>query len=257
MSQSAPTVRLAHTHGAQGDNILLGRKGVAQIGDESKPALLVSFVYLSGFLRNKAKYAYRDWVLDSGAFSAYNSGTVISLSQYIDACQQLLATDPTLTEVYALDVIGDWRGSLRNYDAMLKAGVPAIPTFHATDPPEMLAEVCAMHDKIAVGGCVGMNPSRRIEVAAQVFARVWPKKIHGFGYGMREAIMALPFHSVDATTWQVGPCRFGRWEAYGGKRLSIRGSSQNLRAELEHYLRMEREARSRWKREMALLETAQ
>jgi hypothetical protein len=247
-----PHVRLAHVPGAQGDNNLLGQRGVDKVPDEGRPALLVSYYYAEPFLARRADYAYRDWVLDSGAFTANAQGEPIDLDAYIAKCQELLATDPTLTEVFALDVIGDWKASAANTDKMWEAGIPAVPCFHMGSPEEELVRLAKTYPKIALGGVVGLREDVRIEWAGQCFARVWPKKVHGFGFGGRKAILAIPWHSVDATNWELGPCKFGQWRTFG--KLSVRGSSQNLRVEIEHYLRLEREARQRWRREMALLE---
>ena len=63
--------------------------------------------------------------------------------------------------------------------------------------------------------------------------------------------MALPWDSVDATNWESGPCMFGRWNSFGA--LSVRGSKQNLRAEIEYYLRVEQKARRRWRKTMRQL----
>jgi hypothetical protein len=190
--------------------------------------------------------------MDSGAFSAFSSGVEIDLQAYIDCCQELLATDPTLTEVFALDVIGDWKASLKNAEEMWRQGVEAIPCFHYGEPWDLLKGLAKDYPKIALGGCVGKKDKDKF--ALQCFARVWPKKVHGFGFGSEKSIMTIPFHSVDATNWEMGPCAYGRWNAFGGK-MSVRGSAQNLRAEVEWYLELERKARDRWKREMALLET--
>lgn len=255
-----PIVRLAHVPGAQGDNNLMGRNGVERLPAEVRPALLVSYVYLGPFLANKHRYAYRDWVMDSGAFSAFASGTEINLQDYIDCCKKLLVEDSTLTEVFALDVIGDWKASVKNAEEMWRQGIPAIPCFHYGEPWELLKGLAKDYPKIALGGCVGRRD--KDEFAAQCFARVWPCKIHGFGFGGEKSILGLPYHSVDATNWETGPCRYGRWNAFGGgnasaktgRGLSLRGSAQNLRAEVEWYLELERKAREKWKKEMAKLE---
>jgi hypothetical protein len=251
--ESPPTVRLAHVPGAQGDNNLLGQRGVEKLPDNARPALLVSYVYLDPFIANKSRYAYRDWVMDSGAFSAMSQGVVIDLQAYIEKCKELLATDPTLTEVFALDVIGDWQASLRNTEEMWKQGVPAIPCFHYGEPWDALLGMARDYPKIAIGGCVGKRDKDKF--ASQCFARVWPKRIHGFGFGAEKSLMLLPWHSVDATNWEMGPCGFGRWAAFGGATLSVRGSSQNLRAEVDFYLELEKRARERWKKEMVKLES--
>ena len=114
----APTLRLAHTPGAQGDNCLTGSKGVTKLAPEQAPALLVSYVYLKPFLRHQQHYMYRDWALDSGAFSAHMSGDDINLDDYMAVCKDLMKSDKTLTEIFSLDVIGDWKAGLKNCQKM-------------------------------------------------------------------------------------------------------------------------------------------
>lgn len=245
-----PTVRLAHCPGAQGDNVLLGQKGVEILPDELAPALLVSYVYLEPFLKNRHRYSYRDWALDSGAFSAHNSGTTISLEEYIEKCLELRKTDPTLTDIFSLDVIGDHRASLKNTAKMWDAGVDAIPTFHVGSPTKALLDMAKEFPKIALGGAVGFH--QKLDWAKQCFARIWPKPIHGLGFSGERAILSLPWHSVDATNWEIAPCKFGNWKSFG--KMSVRGSDQNLRAEVEWYLKLEQRARERWAAQMKELE---
>jgi hypothetical protein len=214
---------------------------------ELRPALLVSYVYLDRFLRHRNLYRYRNWVLDSGAFSAYNSGVVISLDKYADTIKQLADEPDPPVEVYSLDVIGDWRASLKNTERLWKMGIPAIPCYHVGEPEHVLKGLAKDFPKIALGGAVVYR--HKYKWAQQCFARVYPKPIHGFGFCSTEAVMGLPWHSVDATNWELKPCCFGRWESFGGSHLRIRGSKQNLRSEIEHYLRLEHKARQVWARE--------
>jgi GTP cyclohydrolase I len=76
-------MRLAHAPGAQGENNLAGRNGVDRLERSSAPALLVSYAYLDPFLKNQSRYCYRDWVLDSGAFTAHASGKPVDLQAYV------------------------------------------------------------------------------------------------------------------------------------------------------------------------------
>lgn len=218
-----------------------------------KPALLVSFVYLHNFQKFQAQYSYRDWALDSGAYSAFNSGTVIDLKEYIATCKHLQKTDKTLTDIFSLDVIGNPKASLKNAERMWAEGIPAIPTFHYGSPWSALMDLAKLAPKIGIGGVRRVGKGVKFDFAKQVFARVWPKKLHGFAYGSEEHIMALPFHSVDCTTWELAPCAFGRWRAFGN--MSVRGSSQNLRAEIDWYMKLERKAQQRWKTQMLQLES--
>ena len=250
MNSEALTIRLA----IPGDGVLAapGRafsKGLSKA--ENAPGVLVSYVYLKSFLKHRHSYHYRDWVLDSGAFSAHHIGAEIKLQDYIDCCQRLLDEDPTLTEVFALDVIGDWEASLKNCEEMWRQGIQAIPCFHVGEPWDALTSLARDYPKVALGGAVGFR--RKDEWAAQCFARVWPKKLHGFGFGSERSIMSLPWHSVDATNWETGPCQYGKWRAFGT--MSVRGSKQNLRAEVEWYLKIEQRARQKWAEQMKELET--
>lgn len=244
-----PDLRLALANGQAERNGSLD--AVATSTASTAPGLLVSFVYLAPFQANRHRYHFRDWVMDSGAFSAKNSGLTITLEDYIDKCRELLATDPLLTEVYALDVIGDHVASRRNCEAMWEAGIPAIPCYHHGEPEAVLLNLAAQYPKIALGGAVGLRSAYKLQWAQQCFARVWPKRIHGFGFGSAVHILGVPFHSVDATNWESGPCLFGNWKRYG--KMSVRGSSQNLRGEVEDLLTLERRARVRWRKQMAEL----
>jgi hypothetical protein len=243
-----PTVRLAH----------VGPPKAIQkaLSDPDKmPALLCSYYYLKVFLKNRHLYQFRDWVMDSGAFSAHNSGKVIDLQQYIDTCLQLMETDEKLTEIFALDVIGDHEATLKNTEEMHRQGVPAIPCYHAGEPEEYLMHIAKEYDKIALGGVARVRDTkRRIKWAEQCFARVWPKKIHGFGFGLKSDALALPWHSVDASSWELGPTAFGTWSGYSsqgkGQYLPVRGSEHNLKIEIDRYLKIERQARIKWKSRM-------
>lgn len=208
------------------------------------PALLVSYVYLKPFQQARVRYGFRDWVLDSGAFSAHMSGTEIKLQDFIDTAKQLMEKDPLLTEIFALDVIGDWKASLHNCEQMWKQGVPAIPTYHRGEPEHVLKELAAQYPKIALGGVARLKIGAKNAWAQQCFARVWPKRIHGFGFGSEESVMQMPFDSVDATNWEMGPCAFGSWRVYG--KLSVRGGKQDLASEVDWYLRLEERAKNKW-----------
>jgi len=215
-----------------------------------KPALLVSYYYLREFKRQRPRYVFRDWVMDSGAFSAKNSGATIDLAEYIQTCKALLETDEQLTEVFALDVIGDHRGTRQNTEAMWEAGIPAIPTFHVGTPWGELVSLARDYPKIAIGGAVGLGAKKKKAWVGQCFARVWPKAIHGFGMSGEDMILSFPFHSVDATNWELGPCAFGRWASFG--KMSVRGGeNRNLKPEVKFYMELERKASARWKKQLA------
>lgn len=220
------------------------------------PSLLISYPYLHGFLRARDLFKIRDWVLDCGAFSAFHSGMNIDLQRYIDTCKIMLDTDPELTEVFALDVIGDWKGTLYNVEEMWKQGVPAIPAFHMGEPLHVLKTIAETYPKIALGGTATLGGSRDVKMSPgdkkvwweQCFSHVWPKRIHGFGLAGRKMILGLPWESVDTSSWQTGPQKFGVWASLGRKKMKLTGGKNSLLLEVMHYMDMERQGREIWKK---------
>lgn len=236
------TIRLAVAGGANA----LGTGLSKQSKMEKKPALLVSYVYLGPFQKNRHKFDFRDWAMDSGAFSAHNSGKVIDLSAYIDKCHELKATDPQLVEIFSLDVIGDWKASITNARKMRDAGIDCIPTFHPGEPWSALTDMAKEFPKISIGGVVRWPRKKKKHFIGQCFARVWPTKVHGLGMVDEDLLLSFPFHSVDASNWEQLPTAFGQWKTFG--KMSVRGN-HNLRAEVEHYLELERRFQFRWRNE--------
>lgn len=244
-------VRLAHTPGAQGDNCLLGKNDVEKLPETLKPALLVSYVYLEGFLANQERYQYRDWMMDSGAFTAYNAGTAIDLNKYIEACLSLKEKDKTLTEIICLDVIGSGPDSLKNAFIMKEAGVDCMPVFHIGDDWQILKEYCDNFEKVGLSCRFGEPMKKSYWFYDQCFARQWPHKFHSFGWVGEEMLMKYPFISSDSSTWELRPCAFGSWKFFG--RIPVRGSKQNLTSQVRWFLELEDRLRQRWKKEIDIL----
>jgi hypothetical protein len=239
MTAKGVEVRLAI--GGQVEALIAGLQG------EPAPAVLASYHYLRTWLQVQPKAKVRNWAMDSGAFSVDRSGATIDLRAYTETARELLASDASLVDVFALDVIGNAKASLRNAETMRASGVPkVIPCFHVGEPMEHLRTLAKEFDKIALGGAVGYG--KRYEWACRCFDAVWPKKIHGFGFNKERDVLGLPWHSVDATTWCLAPVKFGRWTSYGQGRqrpLPVR-KGHNLTPEVRWFLRIERQARLKW-----------
>ena len=254
-----PHIRLAHCPGAQGDNDLLGRKGSPKLPEDLAPSLLLSYHYYANCSYVIEKYVHRDWVLDSGAFSSMNAGVEIDLNRYIEFCKEILVGPDPPSEIFALDVIGDAEGTKKNTEIMWNAGIEAIPAYHIGEPERYLKHYAEAYPKIALGGVARLRGPKKHLWAKACFGRVWPKKVHGFGFGVERDVLGLPFHSTDSTNWELGPCGFGQWKSYSGgskasTRLNVRGSAHSLRGEIEWYLKLEERARVKWKPQMEELE---
>ena len=216
------------------------------------PALLISYVYLNNFHPILPEVNYRDWMMDSGAFSAHNSGKAIDLEEYISACKDIKKQDSTLGEIIALDVIGSDIGSLRNAQRMKEAGVDVVPVHHIGDDWGLLEEYCAGWDKVGLSCRFGEPRKESIKYYEGCFARQWPKKFHSFGWIEDRMLTNFPFHSGDSSSWEMGPSAFGTWKKYG--KASIRGGDQNMQEQVKWYVELEERLKWRWQKEMKELE---
>lgn len=200
--------------------------------------LLVSFFFIKEWEQVKLRFHSRParLLLDSGAFSAWNSGQTID----IDA---LIAETKTgkWDETIALDVIGDSKGSTLNAAKMAAAGSPAFPVFHIGEPWSLLRDYCAEHAKVGLSCLFGEKKRDSLRFYDGCFARCYPHRFHSFGWVEERMLMRFPFHSADSSSWAMGPLNFGRWPAFRGhvgnlrfkipqERVDLRSSIHNLGA---------------------------
>lgn len=212
------------------------------------PAILVSYVYWAKFQTMRGSREFRDIAVDSGAFSAWKSGHPLRLDQYIGFAQRV-RRDPKVVEVIALDVIGDGRASLLNALEMKRHGIEVVPVFHIGDDPGILREYCSTWDKVGLSCRFGEPTRESFRWLDRVFADRWPHRFHSFGWMEPRLLLRYPFQSADSSTWDSGVTCWGQWRTFG--KLSVPGSNQNLRVEVDHYLRMEDRVRTHWSRTFA------
>lgn len=188
------------------------------LDDPSCPptCMLISVAYFAAASKRLAVHPRLDWwALDSGAFSDR-----IELARYLDVVREAQSLPKPPRMIFSLDVIGDWRASLRYYEAVRAAGVDAIPTYHYGDPPVMLAEILAGYPRLAVGGLARVRGTARQRFLGEAFATCWHatdgvgRRIHGFGISDMRSLFGFPFDTVDSSTWSIST-RTGEWPAYG------------------------------------------
>ena len=223
-------------------------------------SLLVSYVYLKSFLSklSGSPLSLRALALDSGAFSAYHRKLTISLEEYIDTCYEMQEKfGDTLTDIFSLDVIGDWRAGLKNTEKMHAAGIRAIPAYHRGEPLDVLVGLSRDYHKVGLGGVALQNTHTKQKWATNCFARVWPARIHGFGFGAESYMYRLPWDSLDSTNWAANPRRYGIWRSLGWAPNRSRSPrpppSVKIHCELRHWLKVERFATAKWEKTMKVI----
>ncbi|HVW99766.1 MAG TPA: hypothetical protein VHA52_04960, partial [Candidatus Babeliaceae bacterium] len=160
-----------------------------------------------------------DIIIDSGAFSAANSGKDINIDDY---CKFIIDTG---VSIYAgLDVIGDAKSTRENTEYMSKQyGLKPIPTFHMGSNIHDL-DALLDYPYIALGGLVmGKGIENHCDKVWAYILKNAPKiRVHGFGLTNTELMARYPWYSVDSSSFK-GCKRFGRqailWNGFDWKTI--------------------------------------
>lgn len=205
-------------------------------------------------------------LIDSGAFSAFNSGKVISLKDYAEWALRFKKRWESKMSFLAfmnLDVIGDQDASWKNQDMLEALSLTTIPIVTYKADLKHLIRAIDNYDYIALGGLVPYASNKKllqiwldrcfgIIVARYKKTGIMPK-IHLLGITSDWVLKRYPCYSSDSSSW-TACIRFGNGGTAGIERLpgissSDAAKSANLhcmRKEIEKYQKMEAEATNLW-----------
>lgn len=157
--------------------------------------VLLSFACWSNW-QQRYQSTYRRILIDSGAYSELNSGKVIDLDAYMDWAGQWVGHADAIAGLD--DIRGDWRRSLANYERFMLG----FPTFHDSDPPELLDDLIPIAR--AQGGWIGLGlvPPRegKEDWIRDACDRI-PDDLHVHGWALRRYTHVRRLDSVDSTNW--------------------------------------------------------
>jgi hypothetical protein len=145
-------------------------------------------------------------LIDSGAFTAHNSGNPIDLPAYIEACKRY---DGRCWQYVALDVIEDKEQTQENLNLMAKANLKPMPVLTTDEDVSMAMDMVAFNPHIGVPGGTRTKGDwmkqrfQQVDKVTDGYA-----KIHGLGYVTFPEMYQLPLKTVDSSTWTMGR-RFG------------------------------------------------
>lgn len=147
--------------------------------------------------------------IDSGGFSAKTQGATIDINEYA----AFLKRYGDLITVYAnLDAIGDPVKTWENQKRMEDMGLHPLPVFHTGEPWSFLERYVEEYPYIALGGMVPyMRQWKKLMPWLVKCFRIAEGKavFHGFGATAWGVVNALPWYSVDSSSWGQG-FRFGQ-----------------------------------------------
>ncbi len=180
---------------------------------KEKANILIAYPYLNAtatdlIARNQEHIRF---LLDSGAFTAWRSGKPIALDEY---CRFIEGLPFKPWRYFALDVIGDPAGTLRNYEVMLERGFTPVPIFTRGEDPSVLEDYYKTSDVVGIGGLVG-TPGNRGFVNG-LMQRVGGRRAHWLGFTDMSFLKAYRPYMTDSSRWEAGG-RFGAIALYMGR----------------------------------------
>lgn len=247
----SPTIYLASS--SPGDF-----KGL-HINSESN-SVLISFAYFKNWFKHyklNGAPKFRSVIIDSGAFTVFNSGGKIDLNEYIDFLLTI-KSEFDYDQAFSLDVINDADATLKNCEEIWRQGAECIPVYHIGEPWEFLEHYTKTYPKTGIGGVASLRAKKeKKKFIEQVFSRTWPSRLHGLACTGDEVFLNFPWHSVDSASWSIQPQKFGMHKLFGQLPLRHSDFEDNkipLDSQVEFYLIRERRAKQQWRKEMKQLE---
>lgn len=141
--------------------------------------------------------SYARLLVDSGAYSEMTGKATVDVHRYAEWAQsQVIGRRDAIAGLD--DISGDWRRSLKNYEAFPQG----FPTFHDTDPDELLDDLIPMARERGNWLGIGMKPPR--ENKEQWLRRTCdrlPPDLHVHGWALRRYTHVPRLDSVDSTAW--------------------------------------------------------
>jgi hypothetical protein len=157
--------------------------------------VLLSYAYYAPWL-DRYQHTFRRVLIDSGAYSELNGGKRADVAAYAGWAARWLGHADAVAGLD--DIGGDWRRSLANYEAFPRG----FPTFHDSDPPELLPDLIAMARERGGWLGVGLVPPRDGKEGwlRAALARV-PADVHVHGWALRAYAHVRRLDSMDSTNW--------------------------------------------------------
>lgn len=160
--------------------------------------VLLSFACWAPWI-DRYQQSFRRILVDSGAYTEFTTGKKVDINKYAEWAGRWFGHADAVAGLD--DISGDWRKSMANYEAF----PGGFPTFHETDPSELLPELVAMSIERRQWLGVGMHPDTRRRRGGEGWLRETlsriPEGVHVHGWAMRAYTHHRRLDSVDSTNW--------------------------------------------------------
>ena len=134
-------------------------------------------------------------LIDCGAYTAYSRNITIDGAAYKAWCDRWTHVADACAGID--DIAGDYRKSLANYEQY-----GGFPTFHDTDPPELLDDLIPLARERGGWIGIGLKPPREgKENFIRSTCERLPDDLHVHGWALRHYLHIRRLDSVDSTNW--------------------------------------------------------
>jgi len=190
--------------------------------------ILIAYPYFSeSITRSLQNWDHKQYrlMVDSGAFTAWKSGTPIQLDDYCRFLDSIECLRPF--NAIQLDVLRNHEKTRENYLTMKARGYDVLPVFTRGAPIEWLHEASEHSDYILFGGIVEGKGNRGY---VEWFHQNLKKniRVHWLGFDNREYVLHYKPHSMDSSSW-LSAAQYGIVPIYAGRNTLRRFTRQDIR----------------------------
>ena len=152
---------------------------------------------------------FKDFMLDSGAFTFMNSGGSEDWESYIERYADFI-TRNKIEKYFELDIdsiVGYDKVKEYRYRLERLVSRPCIPVWHVSRGWSEFVRMCEEYSYVSIGGIVTKEiPPKKYRYLPKFIreAHRHNAKIHGLGFTNTELLRQYHFDSVDSTAWTTG-----------------------------------------------------
>lgn len=161
--------------------------------------VLLSYACYGNWLDKGYQQSFGRILIDSGAYTEFTTGKAIDIKAYAEWATKWQGHTDAIAGLD--DISGDWQRSMSNYNAFPMG----FPTFHETDPAELLPELIAMAGERGGWIGIGMLPDTRAKKSGKMWLRETLERIgeglHVHLWAGRAYTQFRRIDSVDSTNW--------------------------------------------------------
>lgn len=179
----------------------------------SRMNILVAYPYFTKKVHEELKKIPKEdysLIVDSGAFSAYNSGKVVHLDEYCGFIDSI--SDLNFHHVQ-LDVVFNEEKTIENFKIMRDRGYDCCPVFTRGSDIKYFEKLLADDEYVFVGGVQSGDNYRGF--AKRLLEISKGQRVHYLAFVKPDFLNHYKPYSVDSSTW-ANSIRFGRVNMYAG-----------------------------------------